>query len=97
MTSADSSETPPALQPRASWRESMAVYLQPRVLIVLLLGFSSGLPLANCFAMFMQPRFTYDARGYGSPLSRGRQERADHPTPPQRNLVLRAAQKLATQ
>src|SRR2546430_15925598 len=32
--------------PRASWRDSIAVYLQPRVLIVLLLGFSSGLPLA---------------------------------------------------
>jgi len=32
--------------PRASWREAWAVYLQPRVLIVLLLGFSSGLPLA---------------------------------------------------
>src|SRR5213079_1662833 len=31
---------------RTSWRESLAVYLQPRVLIVLLLGFSSGLPLA---------------------------------------------------
>ena len=31
---------------RASWREGWAVYLQPRVLIVLLLGFSSGLPLA---------------------------------------------------
>lgn len=31
---------------RASWREAMAVYLQPRVLIVLFLGFSSGLPLA---------------------------------------------------
>jgi PAT family beta-lactamase induction signal transducer AmpG len=31
---------------RASWRDSLAVYLQPRVLIVLLLGFSSGLPLA---------------------------------------------------
>jgi len=37
---------PLALKPRATWRESMAVYLQPRVLIVLLLGFSSGLPLA---------------------------------------------------
>lgn len=34
------------LQPRASWRDSLAVYLRPRVLIVLLLGFSSGLPLA---------------------------------------------------
>jgi len=31
---------------RASWREGLLVYLQPRVLIVLLLGFSSGLPLA---------------------------------------------------
>jgi len=31
---------------RTSWREGLAVYLQPRVLIVLLLGFSSGLPLA---------------------------------------------------
>jgi len=31
---------------RASWRAAMAVYLQPRVLIVLFLGFSSGLPLA---------------------------------------------------
>src|SRR3954453_21291844 len=44
---------PPAAPPkaatparRASWREGWAVYLQPRVLIVLLLGFSSGLPLA---------------------------------------------------
>jgi MFS transporter, PAT family, beta-lactamase induction signal transducer AmpG len=32
--------------PRPSWRDAFAVYLQPRVLIVLLLGFSSGLPLA---------------------------------------------------
>ena len=32
--------------PAPSWREGLAVYLQPRVLIVLLLGFSSGLPLA---------------------------------------------------
>ncbi|MGL5165779.1 MAG: AmpG family muropeptide MFS transporter [Afipia sp.] len=31
---------------RATWREAMAVYLQRRVLIVLFLGFSSGLPLA---------------------------------------------------
>ena len=34
------------LSPKSSWRESFAVYLQPRVLIVLLLGFASGLPLA---------------------------------------------------
>jgi PAT family beta-lactamase induction signal transducer AmpG len=33
-------------KPSPSWRESLAVYLQPRVLIVMLLGFSSGLPLA---------------------------------------------------
>jgi len=33
-------------QPTTSRRDSLAVYLQPRVLIVLLLGFSSGLPLA---------------------------------------------------
>jgi MFS transporter, PAT family, beta-lactamase induction signal transducer AmpG len=32
--------------PAPTWRESLAVYLQRRVLIVLLLGFSSGLPLA---------------------------------------------------
>jgi PAT family beta-lactamase induction signal transducer AmpG len=32
--------------PTPSWRESLAVYLQPRVLIVMFLGFASGLPLA---------------------------------------------------
>src|SRR3954465_7310332 len=31
---------------RSSFGEALAVYLQPRVLIVLLLGFSAGLPLA---------------------------------------------------
>ena len=30
----------------ASWRDTLAVYLKRRVLIVLLLGFASGLPLA---------------------------------------------------
>src|SRR3954447_21758930 len=40
----EASSTPPAR--RASWREGWAVYLQRRVLIVMLLGFSSGLPLA---------------------------------------------------
>ncbi len=44
MTSAPDSL--PAPTPRASWRDGLAVYLQRRVLIVLLLGFSSGLPLA---------------------------------------------------
>jgi MFS transporter, PAT family, beta-lactamase induction signal transducer AmpG len=37
------STSPP---PPVSWRDGFAVYLQRRVLIVLLLGFSSGLPLA---------------------------------------------------
>src|SRR5688572_5591668 len=48
MTSApDSLPNPSATPaPRASWGEALAVYLQPRVLIVLFLGFSSGLPLA---------------------------------------------------
>src|SRR6185312_11793911 len=32
--------------PAPTWRESMAVYLQRRVLIVMFLGFASGLPLA---------------------------------------------------
>src|SRR4030088_40580 len=36
----------PRAAPAASWRDGWAVYLQRRVLIVLLLGFSSGLPLA---------------------------------------------------
>src|SRR5437667_5411573 len=43
---AASTATKSPAAPRASWREGWAVYLQRRVLIVLLLGFSSGLPLA---------------------------------------------------
>ena len=40
--------TPHQIQAKAAptWGEAFAVYLQPRVLIVLFLGFSSGLPLA---------------------------------------------------
>src|SRR3569832_907173 len=38
--------TAPAATSAPSWRDCLAVYLQPRVLIVLFLGFSSGLPLA---------------------------------------------------
>jgi PAT family beta-lactamase induction signal transducer AmpG len=34
------------LQPRASWRQTIKIYLHRRVLIVLFLGFASGLPLA---------------------------------------------------
>src|SRR5258707_9099021 len=48
MTAPEAASTPtknPAT-PRPSWRDSFAVYLQRRVLIVLLLGFSSALPLA---------------------------------------------------
>jgi PAT family beta-lactamase induction signal transducer AmpG len=33
-------------KPAPSWRESLVVYLQPRVLIVMLLGFSAGLPFS---------------------------------------------------
>src|SRR5437667_9374343 len=45
MTAPDAPSAPkPSASP--SWRDGFAVYTQPRVLIVLLLGFSSGLPLA---------------------------------------------------
>lgn len=37
---------PPAVEARPSLVEALAVYFKPRVLIVLFLGFSSGLPLA---------------------------------------------------
>src|SRR5438093_1736492 len=45
MTSpeAASEASPPA---RASWRDGLLVYLQRRVLVVLLLGFSAGLPFS---------------------------------------------------
>src|SRR5712675_18986 len=48
MTAPQAASEPsvPVATPRASFRDSLTVYLQPRVLIVLLLGFSSGLPLA---------------------------------------------------
>ena len=47
MTAPDATPPAPATPaPAPSWREAWAVYLQPRVLIVLMLGFSSGLPLA---------------------------------------------------
>src|SRR3954451_17415831 len=36
----------PSPAERRSYAEALAVYLRPRVLIVMLLGFSSGLPLA---------------------------------------------------
>jgi PAT family beta-lactamase induction signal transducer AmpG len=37
---------PSTAQPKPSFLETLAVYLKPRVLIVLFLGFSAGLPLA---------------------------------------------------
>jgi PAT family beta-lactamase induction signal transducer AmpG len=48
MTNAPDSppQTTASPPPHPSWRDGLAVYLQRRVLIVLLLGFSSGLPLA---------------------------------------------------
>jgi PAT family beta-lactamase induction signal transducer AmpG len=41
-----STEAPATGEQKASWREALAVYLRPRVLIVFFLGFSAGLPLA---------------------------------------------------
>src|SRR6187431_1846064 len=38
--------TPDTVSARASFSDALAVYLKPRVLIVLFLGFSAGLPLA---------------------------------------------------
>src|SRR5215831_14959194 len=46
MTAPDATSPAGTDTPAVSWRDSLAVYLQPRVLIVLFLGFSSGLPLA---------------------------------------------------
>ena len=46
MTAAPESAASGGAQPRASFLDALAVYLQPRVLIVMFLGFSSGLPLA---------------------------------------------------
>src|SRR2546430_1569699 len=46
MTAPDATSPDVTSSPATSWRDSLAVYLQPRVLIVLFLGFSSGLPLA---------------------------------------------------
>ncbi|HWP25031.1 MAG TPA: MFS transporter [Xanthobacteraceae bacterium] len=45
MTTAGA-ERPKTAGQRPDWREAMAVYFRPRVLIVLFLGFSAGLPLA---------------------------------------------------
>src|SRR6266705_3688112 len=39
-------EATPAAPAPSSFMEALAVYLRPRVLIVLFLGFSAGLPLA---------------------------------------------------
>lgn len=41
-----SESTPSAVAPKGSWGEVLMVYLQRRVLVVLLLGFSAGLPFS---------------------------------------------------
>jgi PAT family beta-lactamase induction signal transducer AmpG len=46
MTAAPESASTGTAPARASFIDALAVYLQPRVLIVMFLGFSSGLPLA---------------------------------------------------
>src|ERR1700716_2795886 len=48
MTAPEATSSPPKIltAPRASWREGLTVYLQRRGLVVLLLGFLPGLPLA---------------------------------------------------
>jgi MFS transporter, PAT family, beta-lactamase induction signal transducer AmpG len=46
MTASEASPATAKPAARATWGEAMAVYLQPRVLIVLFLGLSCGLPLA---------------------------------------------------
>src|ERR1700756_4112963 len=45
-TLADTAVEKTEIAPKPSWRESLAVYLKARVLIVMFLGFSAGLPLA---------------------------------------------------
>jgi len=46
MTASEAPATTTPATRKATWGETLAVYLQPRVLIVMFLGFSSGLPLA---------------------------------------------------
>src|SRR5918999_2048325 len=46
MTASDASAATAKPVPAATWREALAVYARPRVLIVMFLGFSCGLPLA---------------------------------------------------
>src|SRR5258708_35246005 len=48
MTAPEASSAPSkdSAAPRASWRDGLLVYLQRRVLVVLLLGFSAGLPFS---------------------------------------------------
>jgi MFS transporter, PAT family, beta-lactamase induction signal transducer AmpG len=47
MTAPDATaESSPPTKARAAWREVLMVYLQRRVLVVLMLGFSGGLPFA---------------------------------------------------
>src|SRR5947208_17188708 len=59
MTVTPETATPRTEPAQPGWIDSFAVYLKPRVLIVLLLGFSSGLPLAlsgSTLAVWMTER-----------------------------------------
>src|ERR1700743_2955115 len=46
MTSDLSEKSSPVVAPKASWRDVLLVYTQRRVLVVLLFGFSAGLPFS---------------------------------------------------
>src|SRR5580692_12888690 len=41
-----SESVPPDMAPKTSWRDGLMVYLQRRVLVVMMLGFSGGLPFS---------------------------------------------------
>ena len=59
--------SPDSAQPRPSFLDALAVYLKPRVLIVLFLGFSSGLPLALSGATHPQARASSSMVGASKP------------------------------
>ena len=37
-------------EPQASWRESLGAFLHPRVVVMLFLGFSAGIPILLIFS-----------------------------------------------
>ena len=62
-----------ALDKPASWREAFAVYLHPRVLAMLFLGFSAGLPFLMVFSTLTAWLRMSDARkvSFGQSLRTG--------------------------